>query len=423
MKRLFRALYTVGSSRAVPPVVIGCFFLLYIGIAFFTDETLVTLIALTSKSLFLAGVFALLPLNSAARIVTETRVYLRRGRVLSGATMESVAELFDDLLKLDATILPSNLPQRLSADGYRVARKDGSIAAVRGWNLFPARILYLCGTFCLFTGILISLTCRVSERGALVEGAQLPASSGGGMVESIELAPSTGAILSKALTVIVVAPRGEGGASSSFGLYPPSIYNGAFLYPRYLGVGILMRLSAPDLQGVHEKRAVLNIYPAGKEDATDIPGSEYRIVVSLVSPDDGSDPYMTGRMAFHFKLLKGNQDLLSGSIPGGGEFVRDGYRIAFPDCRRLVITDFIRDYGVFLIWVSSLFFIAAGCIWMLLRTFFPRREMLFRPQTEGLVACSRAEGKRRSHSEVFHETLDLLESRKDETFLSVTGQE
>src|SRR6185369_2876829 len=62
MTRLFRALLAAGASRAVPPVVIGFFFLLYIGIAFFTDETLITLMAFTRKSLFLTVLLALIPL-------------------------------------------------------------------------------------------------------------------------------------------------------------------------------------------------------------------------------------------------------------------------------------------------------------------------------------------------------------------------
>jgi hypothetical protein len=123
---------------------------------------------------------------------------------------------------------------------------------------------------------------------------------------------------------------------------------------------------------------------------------------------------MAGNTPLHFKLLKGKEVLFTESIPAGGAFVRDGYRIVLPDIKRLVVTDFIGDYGVLFIWASGLFFAVAGCLWLPIRLCFPRREMLFRFDPEQTRACSRAEGRARIHAGVFHEALDLVDMRKDE---------
>lgn len=99
-------------------------------------------------------------------------------------------------------------------------------------------------------------------------------------------------------------------------------------------------------------------------------------------------------MVFRFKLLKGKDVLLTGSVPGGGEFVRDGYRsLAFPDSRRMVITDFAGDFGVLLIWSAALLFVIAVSVWLPVRIFFPRSEMLFRSERDMVRAWSRAEGE------------------------------
>src|ERR1700690_3067996 len=56
VKRLFRVIWAIVSSRALPPVIIGFFLVVYIGIAFFTDETLTVLMAVTRGNFFLAAV-------------------------------------------------------------------------------------------------------------------------------------------------------------------------------------------------------------------------------------------------------------------------------------------------------------------------------------------------------------------------------
>lgn len=431
MKRLLHAFLTAGSSRAVPPVIIGLFFLVYIGIAFFTNETLITLMAFTRNSFILAALLALIPLNSALRLLQEIGRQLKLRRVMAGKTVEGMSELFDEAVTLSAhtDTAPYPIPEvtasdspsvsalesRIIAEGYKTRRLGNVLTAWRGVTLFPARLLFFAGTFCLFAGILISITSRTSQRQMVIEGEPLPTPEGfGGRVERITLANATGSILSRTLAM-EVAPSSSGYGKRTFGIYPPSLYGGAFVYPRYLGLALLLRFSAPDLPAGYEKQCILNCYPPGREDSQGIPDSPYRIVFSIPEPESGSDryiSYVTGNVTLQFKLLKGKELLFRGSAPGGGEFVRDGYRLAFPEIRRLVVTDFIRDYGVLFIWASALFFIAAGCLWLPIRVFLPRREMLFRYEPGVTLACSRAEGKVRSHASVFHEAVDLLDARK-----------
>jgi hypothetical protein len=411
VKRLLRSVWAVLSSRATSPLVIGFFLLIYIGIAFVTDETLITLMEFTRRSVFLAVPLALLPLSSVFRLLKETGVYLKRRRVLAGSILDVSQDYFDEMVELSAPLPFAELQSRLAAGGYKTHHTGNVLAAWRGISIFPARMIYLAGTFCLFAGILISLTTRGSHRVTLIEGEPIPVSAGGGRVDRIVLEESSGSILARKLSMEVIPPNSANG-KKVFGLYPPALYRGEFVYPRYLGIGLFARFSAPDLQTGYEKHCILNIHPPGKEDSIEIPGSSYRIVFSLAKPDDGSDPYVTGRMTFLFKLLKGKDVIVKGRAPSGGEFVQDGYRLAFPDSRRLVVTDFIRDYGVFLLWTAGMLFLVAGCIWLPVRFFVPRREMLFRSDRDAIHAFSRAEGGARRHVGVFHEALDILEAKR-----------
>ena len=407
MKRLLKPLVVVLTSRVTAVVVMGLFLLVYVGIAFFTDETLVALIALTGKNPFLIALFALLPLNTAGRMVAEGVEYLGRRRALSGSAAPA-APLFDETVQIPAAADPSILEERLKKDGYRTRLSGGTLSAWRGSGTFAARMLYLTATFCLFAGILISLTTRTSVRSTVIEGEPV-LEDGSARVERVVLAEGEGAILAKTLD-IELAGAAPGDRTRVYGLYPPSRYQGTFLYPRYLAVGLLLRFSAPDLQPGFEEFSVLNISRPGKEAPRPIPGSPYKIIFSLADPGDGSEPYTTGKMVFLFRLLKGKEVVLSGSAPAGGEFAKDGYRLQFPDVRRVVITDFIRDYGVTLIWFAFAVYLVAILLWLPVRLFLPRREMLFVTGTGAAVACSRAEGRGRRHAGVFQEALDLLES-------------
>src|SRR6185369_2756608 len=223
MKRLLHAIVTAVSSRALAPLVIGFFFLLYIGIAFFTDETLITLMAFTRTSRILAGILALISLNYAFRIVQETGWHIKTRRVLTGKAADDMPELFDEAVVLPVPPPVPELRSRLAAQGYKTGCSENTLAAWRGASIFPARILFLAGTFCLFTGILISTSTRASVRQMVIEGEPLPMPEGiGGRVERITLANSSGSILSRTLDM-EVASSSSGYGKRKFELYPPSL--------------------------------------------------------------------------------------------------------------------------------------------------------------------------------------------------------
>ena len=153
------------------------------------------------------------------------------------------------------------------------------------------------------------------------------------------------------------------------------------------------------------------IYPPGREDTAQIPGTPYRIVMKL-APQQGGDPLATGRMVIEFRVLKGDDPVFAGSAPIGGEAARDGYRIAFPSFVKVVATDFVQDYGVLLIWSAGVLFVLSLLLWLPVRLWFPRQEMLFVAEAGGIRALSRSEGGRRRHVERFHEMLDLIGGRQ-----------
>lgn len=411
MSRLLAAPLKLLMSRAVPPVVIGCFFIIYVGIAFFTDETLITLMAFTRKSLFLDGLLALIPLNYALRILREAGRQIRIRHVMAGRAVADRAELFDETVSLPAAPLSRELQDRLAAAGYRTRLSETACSAWRGVSIFPARLLFMTGCFCLFAGILVSITSRTVQRQMVVEGEPLATASGnGGMVERIVLADGTGAILRRTLTM-EVAPSQTGHGRRSFGIYPPALYDGSFVYPRYLGLAAWLQFTAPDLPTGAEIPQMLNCYPPGKEASVAIPGSAYKIVFSLPEPPADSDryqSYMAPQKTLRFKLLQGGTPVLTGELPSGGEYAANGYRLALPEVRRMVVTDFIGDYGVLFIWAAGLLFAGAVCLWLPLRLFAPRRELVFTVSDGVTIASSRSEGDARRHAGVFHEALDLI---------------
>lgn len=403
MKRLLPALWRGGSSRALPPLVLGLFFLLYVVIAFGSNEPLTTLMALTRGSMLLTALFALIPLNRAASLCRESAAYLARRKALAGRGKGELSGLFDEVLRLPEAGALNEVKQRLEGSGYATRLTENSLAAWRGVGLFPGRFLFLLAGCALFLGILLSLATRVSQRAALVEGEPLPGSRD--LVQRIVLREEPGLLLDRSLSTVLAL---EGGGTRSLGLYPPSRHRGSFVYPRYLGIAPLVRFSAPDLPGGFEQYVILTIYPPGKEDSAEIPGTPYRIFFRI-APEPGPDPYITGAMTLQFRILKGDRPVFSGSAPMGGGASRDGYSLAFPDFRRLAVTDFVQDRGVLLIWAAGILFCLALFWWLPVRLWFPRREMLLLKEAGALSAYSRAEGGRRRHAGNYHEMLDLLQ--------------
>lgn len=414
MKRLFRIVWTIASSRLLTPAVIGFFLVFYIVLAFFTDEALTLLLALTRRNIFIAAALAALPLNCLCRIFVEACIHRKRqAAALSGKGVDDLENLFDEVFAVPVSNSFSELQKRLSSLGYKTRLMDRTLNAWRGLSNFPARIVFLAATFCLFAGILVSTTSKTVNRAYVVEGMPLPSPAGnGGNVERIVLANSSGSILARTLDM-VVDPSSPGNDKRDFGLYPPSLFGGSFVYPRYLGLALFFRFASPDMQQPYEMESVLNVYPPGKEDSVAISGSPYRVIFSISEPGDGEDryeSYMSGRVPFQFKVVKGKDVLFSGGAPGGGEYIHDGYRLSLHDVRRLVVTDFVHDYGVYFIWAAVALYVIALFIWLPLRVLFPRGEMLFTSDADKAWACSRVEGQGRRHDGVFHEALDMLDS-------------
>ncbi|MBJ6752850.1 hypothetical protein [Geomonas anaerohicana] len=403
MSRLVSKAIKGAASPAVTPCVLTFFLLLYVGIAFGTNEPLTALMAFTRGNAALIALLALVPLNGAARLVAECRSFLKRRRALSGAAGIDPSGLFDDEVALPETAAFEEEGKRLAEQGYAVRAAAGSLAAWRGVTLFPARFLYLLGMVLLFCGILFSLTGRVTHRQVVLEGEALPLSRD--LVQRIVLREEPGLFLQRTLDISVA---GAGGGERHFGLYPPGTHRGYYLYPRYLGIAPLLRFSAPDLPGGFEQFAVLSIYPPGKEDTFQIPGSPYRFIFQMV-PGEGRDPYATGSITLQFRLLKGEAQVFSGSAPLGGEASGGGYRLALPEFRRVVVADFVQDAGVPLIWSAAALLLLSLLWFVPVRLGWPRQEILLLGQAGNVTACSRAEGGHRAHAGRFHELLDRLQ--------------
>lgn len=405
MKRLLLLLATLMCSRATTPLVLFCFLLVYIGIAFFSPEPLTSLLSLTATTP-LSLLLAIVPLNCGVRLFRELCRFLNQRAAMNGAIHGVVSEeLYDERCEIAGASRLDKLQDRFGAAGYHTRLTADSLAVWRGVTLAPARMLLLASLCTLFAGILLSITLRSSQREMVIEGEPFPGAVGGGeTVKRIVLDDYRGLFLKR--TVAIEVEGGNG--SRRFGLYPPSLYGGRFIYPRYLGIAPLIRFAAPDLREGFETFFLLAIYPPGKEDSAVIPGSPYRIVFSMQNPEDGDEPFRSGRFALLFKVLKGENPVVSGTLPMGGSWEKDGYLLSLPDFRRTMTVDLVRDYGVLFIWVSGCFGLVALCCWLPFRVFSSRREMLFVRAGDATVAYSRSEGGRVRHGGMFHEALDLL---------------
>ena len=412
MKRsLAVAVMRILCSRAVTPLVIGMFLLIYIAIAFTVEDALTTLIGIVSSSLLLIAGFALIPLNRALMLTKEIFEFITRWRLTRRGVGDQVPELFDETVSLPVDPDSYATTERRLVDaGYTIRRDSRVFAAWQGLSSFPSRGLFLAATVCLFCGILLSLGGRSAYRGNLIEGVPVPRGEGqapGDVVRRIALVSSSGSLLAKTLT-IELAPEASGEAVQTFRLYPPSRYHGAFVYPRYVGVGVRYRILTPEIPQGTEVSSVLNIHPPGKEEASEVPGTPYRLIFSLEDTADGSDPFTTGSFKVQCKLMRGNSLLLQGTAAAGAAVTKDGYRLDILEVRRAVVTDFIDDSGVYLVWLSALLFVLSFVLWLLVRTAAPLREMVFVSEGNEIAASSRAEGRVRQHSELFHELLDRL---------------
>jgi len=407
MKGVAQTIFRIFSSRAVIPLVLAIFLLTYIGVAFASEEALITLMDLTRRSLLLQGLLALLPISAALRLAAEGALLLRRRRLFaSGAGGEIPPGMFDETVVLPSAASLESLGERLSAAGYTVRCDAGFLSARRGVSIAPLRLLRLAATMLLFGGILLSITGRGTMKLPVIEGETLEWPPGrGDRVERITLRDVDGMLLNRDLSIELLSPEGR---RSVMGIYPPARYHGSWFFPRYLGIAPLVRFSAADLPGEEEIHYLLAIYPPGKEDTAEIPASPYRLAISLVPAAEGDDSFISGRMSFAVRILKGDRQLHAGTVPLGGELRGGGCRVVFAGFRRYVATDLVRDHGVLPIWTAIVMVVLSLACWLPLRLLIPRREMLFLHNDGVVHAGSFAGGGRSRHAAVFHDALDFL---------------
>lgn len=398
---------TLLASRAVTPVVMGLFALFYVGVASFNDEALVTVIALTRTSNTLLLLLLLIPVNILAVLVKETVQYLVMRQALQGRLKAPADFHYDESVQLAGDIKAELLESQLTRAGYNYRSGEGFYAAWKGIPVFPARVLFLLGSLLLFSGILLNITTRNSIRQIIVEGEPLPeAVMTNGRVEQILLQERVGLVLARTLAIDVAVGERQS-QITRLGLYPPGKLNGFFLYPRYLGLAPLIKFTPPEPGPGFESYITLMIYPPGKEDGAEIPGSPYKIYFSL-RQTEAEDPFVSGKFALDFKVLKDKEVVAEGMVPVGGTVSSNGYSLAFPDAKRLVVTDFVRDAGLPLIWSAGFVFTAALLLYLPIKLCAPHREIFFIATGEATRVCSRAEGKGKQHRSLLHNLLDLL---------------
>lgn len=407
MKLIFARIVTTMSHRLLLPVVCALFLTLYIAIAFFTDEALVTLVQLVGHNPLALGLLALVVINASFRMAGDLRSYLTSRQAVAGAAPAAVEGVFAQSLAVSGQLDTDEVGRILGGEGYRVTVRDGSIAAVRGVSLICPRLLWRLALLLLFAGVALSLSTRTSLRMPVIEGEPLQV---GGVaqftVARIALEDTPGHwFLQRRLTVGLADGEGR---QSAFGIYPPGMVGDSFLYPRYLGVAPLLRLNAPGVTEPFEGYQLIMLYPPGREDKVELING-YHAQFVILQRDGMPDPFVSGRYDLHVKLLKGDQLIAEGDIPFGGRFEADGFSVELLGSTRFVVTDLVRDYGVLFIWLASAVALLAFMLYLPLRCLCPRRVMLFFAYSEGrIVACCSSEGKRHRHEALFHDMLDRL---------------
>ncbi|GAC1468158.1 MAG: hypothetical protein PVSMB11_03780 [Desulfuromonadaceae bacterium] len=406
MKRILMVFMSLLSHRLLSPAVCALFLLLYIGIAFFTDEALVTLVQLVGHNPLAMGLLALVAINSIIRMVADILSRRIAGKVAAGLPSAGTGSICHESIAVAGRLDTDEAARILRAEGYRVTVREGFVAARRGLSLLCPRILWRLAVCLLFVGVALSLSSRRSQRVPVIEGETLElAGTVPRTVERITLEDVPGHLfLQRHLMISLLAPDG---GRDIYGIYPPGLLGANFLYPRYLAVAPLLRITEPGI-GVSEGFQLIMLYPPGREDVVALSG-DYKLRLVIPPREGMADPFVSGRFDLHVKLLKGDQLLSEGDVPFGGRFEAGGISVELLDARRYVVTDFVRDYGVLCIWMACAAALLAACLYLPLRLISPRREMQFAADGEGGVRawCS-SEGRTRRHEALFHDLLDRI---------------
>ena len=346
MKRLGWLFREVVASPAVTPAVIGFFALIYIIVAFYSDEALVTLLALTRNNIPLSLLLACIPVNIAARLIQETGLFIRRRRSVDLQSVRPVLGADEERVELPGKAKMELIEKELGQAGYHYRQGSSFFAAWKGISIFPARVLFLLGLLMLFSGLLLSTTTRTSIRVPIIEGEPLPEAVGvEGRIDQILFQEDRGLFMARSLDIIVALGGGGSTESKKFSLYPPGSVNGIYLYPRYLGLAPFVEFTPAEPAFAFSSYVTLMIYPPGKEDSVEVPGSPYKIVFSLVEPGTGQDPYISGKYELHFRVLKLMVPVAEGTLNMGASVRQNGSTLAFPNAKRIVVTDLVRDRG------------------------------------------------------------------------------
>lgn len=408
MTRILSLIKTALYHRLLLPVVCLIFLILYIGIAFITDESLVTLVQLVGHNPFALGLLVLVAINSSLRMTDDVRNYRIARQGVAGAFPAAVEGVCDQSLIVNGRLDAADVGRILGKEGYVVTMRDGFVAGVQGISLICPRLLWRLAALLLFAGVALSLSTRHSLRIPVIEGEPLQIEGAAPRsVERIALEDAPGRWFLQRRLAITLADAG--GARGTFGIYPPGIVGDRFLYPRYLGVAPLLRLTAPGVTEPFEGYQLILLYPPGREDKVELING-YRAQFVIPQNDGMPDPFVSGRYDLHVKVLKEDLVVAEGDIPFGGRFEANGFSIALLGSARFVVTDFVRDYGVFCIWLASAVALAAFLLYLPLRLFWPRRVMLFAvdAESERIAADCSSEGRRRQHEALFHDLLDKI---------------
>jgi len=397
-------------SPRLPAAVLAVFFLIYCVAAFGAEEPLLVLMKLTRENLPLLLVLALLPLNAALRLLSGLRSMGSRLRVMRGGGRGEIpGGIFAEEVTIGAGADLGLVKERLAGEGFAVRGDASSLAAWRGVPFIP---LHRLGALLIFSGILLSLAWRQSIKLPAIEGEPLAWPAGGGaLVEKIGLQESDGAILSRTLAIHL---RDAGGGRTVCGIYPPARYAGAYVYPRYLGIAPFLRFKAPGMEREMESYFLISIYPPGKEDFAVIPGTPYRIGLSIAPPLPEEDPFISGRMELAVRILKGDELLQAGTVPLGGRLAGKGSELSFLGLRRYVATDLVMDHGFLPVWGGVACYLLAVFICLPLRIFLPRVEMILVSRDGMTHTAFRSEEFGTKRGGLYHELLDSIEKGRSD---------